>query len=144
MINGANLNPEENLVRSIAYENGEALSFVTDQALIDWESYYVRQYRMTDEDVPGISQVIGPAARKVKWIVQWEKTADKQNDCKNKIIPRHMERLMDVPGSQRRSRQCINWMIPHLMKVISTQASILRWNGNGWSAGSSPVQYAPF
>lgn len=86
MINGANLNPEENLVRSIAYENGEALSFVTDQALIDWESYYVRQYRMTDEDVPGISQVIGPAARKVKWIVQWEKTADKQNDCKNKII----------------------------------------------------------
>lgn len=101
MINGANLNQEENLVRSIAYENGEALSFVTDQALIDWESYYVRQYRMTDEDVPGISQVIGPAARKVKWIVQWEKTADKQNDCKNKIIPRHMERLMDVPGSQR-------------------------------------------
>ena len=55
-----------------------------------------------------------------------------------------MERLMDVPGSQRWSRQCINWMIPHLMKVISTQASILRWNGNGWSAGSSPVQYAPF
>lgn len=39
MINGANLNPEENLVRSIVYENGEALSFVTDQALIDWESY---------------------------------------------------------------------------------------------------------
>ena len=39
MITGANLNPEENLVRSIVYENGEALSFVTDQALIDWESY---------------------------------------------------------------------------------------------------------
>ena len=86
MINGANMNPEENFARSIAYENGEELSFATDQELIDWESYYVRQYRMTDEDVHGISQVVGPAAQKVKWKVQWEKTADKQNDCKNKII----------------------------------------------------------
>lgn len=86
MINGANLSPEENFAKSVAYENGEELSFTTDQELIDWESYYVRQYRMTDEDVPGISQVIGPAAQKVKWKVQWEKTADKQHDCKNKII----------------------------------------------------------
>lgn len=86
MINSAELNPEENLVKSVAYENGERLIFMTDEELLSWENYYVRQYRLINEDISGVRKITGPQSRNGKWEVQSGNISEQRENCKALIL----------------------------------------------------------
>lgn len=86
MINNAELNSEENLAKSIAYENGERLIFMTDAELLNWENYYVRQYRLINEDISGVREITGPQSRNGKWEVQSGNISEQRQNCKALIL----------------------------------------------------------
>lgn len=86
MVNGANIDTEENRSKSAAYENGEEISFANNQEVLDWGGYYARQYRFANEDAPGFKRATGPQTRQTKWKVQWENVAERENACKQKVL----------------------------------------------------------
>lgn len=86
MVNGANIDTEENRSKSAAYENGEEISFANNQEALDWGGYYARQYRFANEDAPGFKRATGPQTRQTKWKVQWENVAERENACKQKVL----------------------------------------------------------